>query len=625
MSKSVKGSIWGRRIPALGVLASSILLVACGGGGGGGGGSEPSSPGPDTGPDLSQTFSQGQLQGLLAGTRLTIVDATDPAKSLSLSADGAFDLSSVGLDSVAMKNLKLLATNTDDNRAYSNNPGLPGLARNQTCEAADADGELAVQCRETLFFAIGPLGKGGNELWRTDGTAVGTRRVSIPAGEQSMGQSRINWLSEFNNQIFFRAETDQHGNELWVSDGTAKGTRLLKDINPDNSEVTLQGRSSEPSFLVPVGDWLVFEAKPGRDQPRSLWRTNGKVTEEFYRFDNAGPGLSANTATVLDGRLYFAMGRYDGGQYISELWRTEGSADSTQRVLELGRDEGLISEAGKHHWLFVQKQGDRLYFAQQDYTGNKILKYLTPETESAPVTVFDLDAWLQAEFAEASVKATILRSVAEAGEALYFQVQLMRQQADGDVELMYYQPSPNSTTLTTQLWRTDGTEEGTRLIPPYDTGKSDYYTVGHLGLNSGLLLDDSLHFGAHELDIQREQIRSADVDFSRHRLTKVGSRLFGHAENGKGYGSLWMTDGTQAGTHQVMRGGTAPGTRAAIGVSGISDYGDGSLALNDGVVNGRLLLSLKVIEPGRDQIYPSIWIVDDSGRQASQLLEITDL
>ena len=42
-----------------------------------------------------------------------------------------------------------------------------------------------------------------------------------------------------NGHLFFRANDGIHGNELWKTDGTTLGTRLCKDIFPEK-EVQIQ-------------------------------------------------------------------------------------------------------------------------------------------------------------------------------------------------------------------------------------------------------------------------------------------------------------------------------------------------------------------------------------------------
>ena len=84
-----------------------------------------------------------------------------------------------------------------------------------------------------LFFTAND-GETGNELWVSDGTAAGTQLLvdinpgsssgyygEYPAGSFAYG------FTEFNSQLFFTANDGENGNELWVTDGTAVGTQLL--------------------------------------------------------------------------------------------------------------------------------------------------------------------------------------------------------------------------------------------------------------------------------------------------------------------------------------------------------------------------------------------------------------
>jgi ELWxxDGT repeat protein len=148
-----------------------------------------------------------------------------------------------------------------------------------------------------LFFAADD-GTGGEELWKSDGTAAGTVRVKdiAPGAPGSWPRS----LTAVGSRVFFVADDGTHGRELWVSDGTAAGTHLVRDIVPGEG-------SSVPSNLTADGSVLVFSAYDP-DHGVEPWRTNGTAAGT-RRIDDVAPGaLSASPLgfTPLGANLFFA-------------------------------------------------------------------------------------------------------------------------------------------------------------------------------------------------------------------------------------------------------------------------------------------------------------------------------
>jgi ELWxxDGT repeat protein len=76
----------------------------------------------------------------------------------------------------------------------------------------------------------------GRELWKTDGTAAGTQRVTDinPDG----GHANPDNLDVYANHLLFRANDGTNGRELWKTDGTGDGTALVKDITPGSAGTT---------------------------------------------------------------------------------------------------------------------------------------------------------------------------------------------------------------------------------------------------------------------------------------------------------------------------------------------------------------------------------------------------
>ncbi|MCB1054869.1 MAG: hypothetical protein KDD11_05075 [Acidobacteria bacterium] len=100
-----------------------------------------------------------------------------------------------------------------------------------------------------LFFTA-LTAEEGDELWATDGTAQGTRRVSdIAAGSNSASPRG---LTAVRSHLVFTASDGVHGFEPWISDGTAEGTRMLADLAPGTE-------SSNPEWYDVLGEDLVFD------------------------------------------------------------------------------------------------------------------------------------------------------------------------------------------------------------------------------------------------------------------------------------------------------------------------------------------------------------------------------
>ncbi len=161
----------------------------------------------------------------------------------------------------------------------------------QQCGCHYNGGELT-DVRGTLYFSAND-GKHGFELWRSDGTARGTRMVKdINPGR---GWSNLYGIKAVGRIIYFTADDGVHGAELWRSDGTARGTRMVKDINP--------GGSGGPGQFTDVNGTLYFTASDG-NYVSELWRSDG--TEAGTTMVKS---VSAVALTDFHGTLYFSAVR----------------------------------------------------------------------------------------------------------------------------------------------------------------------------------------------------------------------------------------------------------------------------------------------------------------------------
>lgn len=171
----------------------------------------------------------------------------------------------------------------------------------------------------TLFFAADD-GVNGCELWKSDGTEAGTVLVKeIRPGNLPAGCWELSGFTSAGGTLFFVADDGTNGAELWRSDGTEMGTALVKDIRPGPS-------GSSPSDLIDAVGTLFFVADDGI-HGRELWRSDGTEAGTTLVEDI---GLSdffwevPSDLTQVNGTLFFVAG--------GKLWRSDGTAPGTLPV-----------------------------------------------------------------------------------------------------------------------------------------------------------------------------------------------------------------------------------------------------------------------------------------------------
>src|SRR5262249_2004582 len=182
----------------------------------------------------------------------------------------------------------------------------------------------------TIFFQAHPTGPGNQvdtELWKTDGTVLGTtllkdinRSALVTGGSLiHLGSSPQN-LTGVGNTLFFTALDGTPGTgtgtELWKSDGTSEGTVLVRDIVAGLD-------SSDPANLTAVNGKLFFTANDGANGVE-LWVSDGtEAGTTLVRNIDSRPGASSNPANLVNvgGKLFFTA---SDGVNGTELWASDG-------------------------------------------------------------------------------------------------------------------------------------------------------------------------------------------------------------------------------------------------------------------------------------------------------------
>ena len=110
-------------------------------------------------------------------------------------------------------------------------------------------------------------------------------------------------LTAFDDVLFFAADDGEHGWELWTSDGTEEGTRRVTDLRAGESDSLLD---TDVSMMKAFGDYLYFAADDGI-HGMELWRVD-KEGSSPELVQDLMPGLASShpqNFQIVNGRTFF--------------------------------------------------------------------------------------------------------------------------------------------------------------------------------------------------------------------------------------------------------------------------------------------------------------------------------
>lgn len=304
------------------------------------------------------------------------------------------------------------------------------------------------------------------------------------------------------------------------------------EINPNSN-----GDASPHSFVEFNGEiyFSAFNDNSGRE----LWKTDGTQAgtvlvkdiftgTSFFRQNSGDP----RRLTVLNGELFFTAKTSTEGR---ELWKTDGTEAGTVIVKDIltGIGDGVVSG-----------------YAPFNIFNNKIV-FIADEPGASNTYLYESDG------TNAGTKP--ISTFAQ----MWFSTQIESSMCVYNDFLIFEGTSSNGVDLGRELWITDGTQIGTKLVKDINPGASDSFPREMTVLNNIVYFqaEDNSHgvelwqtdgTAAGTLLVKDINPGGAKSIGSHAAFTKFNNKLYFLADDGIHGREVWFTDGSESGTEILL-------------------------------------------------------------------------
>ncbi|MCB9303411.1 MAG: T9SS type A sorting domain-containing protein [Lewinellaceae bacterium] len=465
----------------------------------------------------------------------------------------------------------------------------------------------------TFYSRFG--GSVGYQLWSTDGTSAGTQLAS----DVGVNFTAIRNVQKTDNGVMFIGETQAHGKELWVSDGASSGTHLLLDIAPG----TASGIDYYSYFPSGRQNQAIFKGQGVAGN--QVWKTDGTPEGTFPILDFSGqPDYEAGWTLyrlheTQDGKLFFVI-RNNLEEY--SLWTFSNGMPGAIPLADLPKAISLSYSSGSKLYFEYNQGGDQLWVTDGTPAGTIHLPFNGVSFEFLATfndLLFFTDAFgdsgtfgEEPRVSDGTIAGTVLLKDINPGPlgsnpSFFFEFNGLHYfyAVDGEWGQSFYTTNgmeggtlpavdfyPHTTgsqvnylasaggrlffTLGDTLWASDGTEEGSinLHIPLYNfqvyseiNGKMLFIDLN--GVDGSLWVSDGTLAGTHLL------LAQVSSSFSNHPSARMGGKLWFFYDDGINGLELWNTDGTVAGTNMAFE--SAPGNASLFNMYFSNLINNGSL------------------------------------------------
>lgn len=383
----------------------------------------------------------------------------------------------------------------------------------------------------------------------------------------------------FKGALYFPANAYNGPGGLWKSDGTEASTTLVKSFP---STGTYQDRWL-PFDLTVVGDTLFFATLKTNDLDAgwTLWKSDGTeagtvvVTSQFFPF--LTHRYSIENLTAVGSTLFFTAFAPNAPRV---LWKSDGTAAGTVVVKAIPHNM-----ASNHPFQQMTVMNDKLFFIVSSDSSQSL--WISDGTDAGTV-----------ELKEVIANGDIITND---------RVQMV---AGNDILFLIGSDAAHGI----ELWKSDGTPEGTGLVKDIRPGPESSILEPHTVINGTLFFEATDPVFGREVwksdgteagtvvvrDIHPSTASNSPAPLG---LTAVGDTLLFMADDGVHGYELWRSNGTAAGTSLLKE--FTPGPEGSL------QFPINIAALLDGK---RALLSAYTPESGSE-----LWLTDLSSAGTVQL------
>src|SRR5215217_97205 len=384
--------------------------------------------------------------------------------------------------------------------------------------------------------------------------------------------SEPKWLMDINGRLLFGADHPDFGEELWKSNGTRSGTKLVKDIDPGplviNEVEETETGSSAPDNVLRKKNVIFFQATTVK-YGEELWKSNGtKSGTKIVKDIVPGPGVSDPEDIVSTAPRTTFFRAWDK-KHGEELWKTDGTESGTKLVKDINPDRrpGARCDQGDcgipkgwSHPDTVTVMGKQVFFAADDGKHGVEL-WKSDGTEKGTTLVKDIN----------TVKGN--SNPNDKGDAINRSAEVEKLYVVG--KTLYFRANDGKHGV--ELWKTDGTNKGTKLVkninpaapaPTTTACKREKSCAGSSWVDAMTRVGKRIYFtakdGKHGLELWKsdgtnrgtklvKNINPSSVSDASDisNLVAMGKRIYFTANDGKHGLELWKSDGTVKGTREV--------------------------------------------------------------------------